>query len=161
MDPLFEAKIQSIINVKQRTKQLEGEDDSDSEAWESDDDEPDVDANEFDEKLQNLDGKETDGTEPKKIKLDVDQESPEAVAKAATAAEMEKARKREMDRVFSETTALPPVGCLDPKEVTQSDLIGVLALVGQTLRPIVVSGPLVLPLLLTWLAQFSMILTCV
>ncbi|KAG0244006.1 Arginyl-tRNA--protein transferase 1 [Mortierella sp. GBA43] len=117
VNPLFEAKVRSIMDTK------DGESESDS--WETDEDDEEVQDNSNDE--------EQGGSEPKKLKLDVDQD----VSDVSSKGKREKARKREMDSVFLETTVLPPIGCLDPEKITEYDLTGVLCLIQQALRPVV------------------------
>ncbi|KAF9572242.1 Arginyl-tRNA--protein transferase 1 [Mortierella alpina] len=153
MDPIFEAKMQTIINRKkgelaaQDTDEDENEDEDggwesvEGEEEEGDDDEHDLDPDEFNNRsLQSLDdssvNEHREGSERKKTKLD----SENACASDKSTREMtEKARKKEMDRLYREVTSTAPPGCLDPKELTIMDMSGVLCLSGKnTLRPVVV-----------------------
>jgi len=154
VDPLFEAKMQTIIDKKkgalaaQDTDQddEDDEDDDGDDGWasvaEEDDDEHDLDPDEFNNRaLQNLDDSAGDdpreGSERKKKKLDIESEAASAKSLQETT---EKARKKKMERVYREITSMPPPGCLDPKKLTIMDLSGVLSLSGKnTLRPVVVS----------------------
>jgi hypothetical protein len=110
MDPLFEAKIQSIAN---RQGYIDASD-SDSE----------------------METEEEDNDAQGQDVCDSNEASPVKERKKSS---REKAKRSEIDRVFRETTALPPVGCLDPKDITESDLISVLSMSHQKLRPVVVS----------------------
>ncbi|KAF9996590.1 Arginyl-tRNA--protein transferase 1, partial [Modicella reniformis] len=139
MDPLFEAKIQSIASKKQGENGYYNDDSDDDDDDDGEGKDGYESLNKFIEKLASrLDDEETDdGSEGKKKDAqDEDRDSLEADTKAATA-KMEKAKKRDMDKVFQETTALPPPGCLDPKEITPDDLISVLCLSEKILRPVV------------------------
>ncbi|KAF9957002.1 Arginyl-tRNA--protein transferase 1 [Mortierella alpina] len=151
MDPLFEAKMQTIIGKKKGALVAEDtdedEDDDDDDEWasveeeeERDDDEHDLDPDEFNNRaLQDLDGSSGDdlreGSERKKKKLDSESEAASAKSLQATT---EKERKKEMERVYREVTSKASPGCLDPKKLTIMDLTGVLSLSGKnTLRPVV------------------------
>ncbi|KAK3812288.1 MAG: arginine-tRNA-protein transferase [Benniella sp.] len=120
MDPLFEAKIQSIANKKQGY----------------------IDTSDCDSEMET---EEEDNDGQGQDMGDSNEASPVRERKKAS---REKAKRSEIDRVFRETTALPPVGCLDPKDVTESDLISVLSMSQQKLRPVVVSDH---PPLQVWL----------
>ncbi|KAF9147361.1 Arginyl-tRNA--protein transferase 1 [Linnemannia schmuckeri] len=159
LDPLFEAKIKSIIDKKQGASSESSHDDDDDDdedgddgegGWGSvdeEDDEFDLDPDEFNARaVDDSDGEVEDfvegGSDRKKKKLNIEHEKGGQVdkakeeAKAAKAAK--KARRKEMDRVFKEVTALPPPGCLTTKDVTQLTLLNVLCLTDKNaLRPIV------------------------
>ncbi|CAO3569189.1 unnamed protein product [Mortierella alpina] len=158
-DPLFEAKMQTIIDKKKgalaekkgalAAQDTDGvdeddEDEDNDDGWasveEEEDDEHDLDPDEFNNRaLQNLDDSAGDDprerSERKKKKLNSESEAPSAKSLQETT---ERARKKEMERVYREITSRPPPGCLDPKKLTIMDLSGVLSLSGKnTLRPVV------------------------
>ncbi|KAF9131764.1 Arginyl-tRNA--protein transferase 1 [Mortierella sp. 14UC] len=155
LDPLFEAKIKTIIDKKKGSSSEsshddddEDEDDEDDEdGWDSvdeEDDEFDLDPDEFnaravddsDDELE--EGFVEGGNDRKKKKLNTEVVSDPAVEEAKAAKAAKKARRKEMNRVFKEITALPPPGCLDKKDVTQMTLLDVLCLTDKNaLRPIV------------------------
>ncbi|KAI8598068.1 arginine-tRNA-protein transferase [Dissophora ornata] len=137
VNPLFEAKIQSIVDNRTGAGSYDdGDDDDDDDEedgdWENidenEDEENDLDPDDFEDRaVENED--ENDG-ERKRKKLNSEGEQQRSEKKE---------KKREMERVFREITSLPPPGCLDPKEVTTMDLISVLCLAdGSVLRPVVV-----------------------
>lgn len=159
---MFEAKIQSIIDKKKGAPSKSSNDDDDDDededgdddedGWDSvdeEDDEFDLDPDEFNARaVDNSDDEVEDfvegGSDRKKKKLNTEHEKSgeidkaEEEVKAAKAAK--KARRKQMDRVYKEITALPGPGCLDPKDVTQLTLLNVLCLTDKNaLRPIVVS----------------------
>ncbi|KAG0220196.1 Arginyl-tRNA--protein transferase 1 [Mortierella sp. NVP41] len=149
LNPLFEAKIQTIIDKKKGSLEaiqddVDDDDEDDEDGWDSvdeDDDEFDLDPDEFNARaVDNSDDELTglaDGeSERKKKKLNKEEDAAAKEAKAAKA--VKKARQKEMDKVYREITALPPPGCLDTKDVTQITLVNVLCLTDKNaLRPIV------------------------
>ncbi|KAG0066537.1 Arginyl-tRNA--protein transferase 1 [Linnemannia elongata] len=160
LDPLFEAKIQSIIDKKKGAPSKSSNDDEDDDededgdddedGWDSvdeEDDEFDLDPDEFNARaVDNSDDEVEDfvegGSDRKKKKLNTEHEKSgevdkaEEEVKAAKAAK--KARRKQMDRVYKEITALPGPGCLDPKDITQLTLLNVLCLTDKNaLSPIV------------------------
>ncbi|KAF9960777.1 Arginyl-tRNA--protein transferase 1 [Mortierella alpina] len=154
MDPLFEAKMQTIIDKKKgalvHDTDEDDEDEDDDDGWasveeeEDNDDEHDLDPDEFNDRaLQSPDHSAGDdvqeGSERKKKKLGEESEGGKpASSEKSTKGTAEKARKKEMDRVYREVTLTPPPGCLDPNGLTIMDLSGVLSLSGKnTLRPVV------------------------
>jgi hypothetical protein len=157
---LFEAKIKTIANKKSHASSgsshddsEEDEDDDDAEdGWGSvdeEDDEFDLDPDEFNARAVDDSGDEPEegfverGNDRKKKKLNtgaVSDPAAEEVKAAEAAKTAKKAHRKEMDRVFKKITALPPPGCLDKKNVTQTTLLNVLCLTDKNvLRPVVVS----------------------
>ncbi|KAG0302833.1 Arginyl-tRNA--protein transferase 1 [Dissophora globulifera] len=151
MNPLLEAKIQSIIDKKKGSSSKSDSDNSenDDDDWESmdevdddddDEDDKDLDPDAFDDNAIDNSGDEakTDsqgGGNRKKTKLDLES-SESSTVKAAE----ERAHRRAMSEAFRQTTRLPPPGCLDPQDVAMSDLVAVLCLSGKNeLRPVVVT----------------------
>jgi hypothetical protein len=158
-NPMFEAKIQSITKHKQGQTNLSDHDDEDDEEedddeWDSvdEDDEEghDLDADDFiDKTVHDSDEDDEQGggdRKKKKTEDNIVSESngsfEELAGQKAMAASLEREKKREMNRVFNATTALPPPGCSDPKKIVDSDLYGVLSLTDKhAVRPFVVSIP--------------------
>ncbi|KAG0051072.1 Arginyl-tRNA--protein transferase 1 [Gryganskiella cystojenkinii] len=150
-DPVFEAKMQTIVNKKQGqpAQNDEGDidddddDDNDDDDWDSvdeDDEEYDLDPDKFnDNAARDSDDENSQGGNERKKKK-TEETAPEEAKGRADEKTLERERKREMNRVYKKTTALPPPGCLDPKTVVDSDLFGVLTLTDKNaLRPIVVT----------------------
>ncbi|KAF9315504.1 Arginyl-tRNA--protein transferase 1 [Podila horticola] len=141
LDPLFEAKIQSIIRKKKGMADSDDDidEDDDDDGWSSvdndneDGEEHNLDPDEFNEKplkgdlLADENSDEVKASESKEIKE----------TEEATAAASEKEKRRRMDKVFKEICQLPPPGCLDATQVSADDLENVYCLSGQsTLIPI-------------------------
>ncbi|KAF9186190.1 Arginyl-tRNA--protein transferase 1 [Haplosporangium sp. Z 767] len=150
VNPLFEEKIRAIINNKKGDPPMTTNDDED-EDWDSVDDDDDdeeysLDSDELEDKdLETLNdeggdnGKSGDGKGRKKTKLNHEDRLDNKTA--AVAAAKEKERRREIERVYNQTTAMTPPGCMNPNEVTMMDLTGVLCLTSQNvLRPIIVTN---------------------
>ncbi|KAG0077816.1 Arginyl-tRNA--protein transferase 1 [Podila epicladia] len=141
LDPLFEAKVQSIIRKKKGMADSDDDidEDNDDDGWSS------VDDDDEDGEEQNLD---PDQFNEKALKGDLlaDENVDEAKAsetkgskgtKEVSAADSEKDKKRKMDKIFKEICRLPPPGCQDATQVTADDLENVFCLSGQsTLIPI-------------------------
>lgn len=159
-DPMFEAKIQTIANQKQGQTNLidhdndDEDDEDDDDEWDSvdEDDEEghDLDPDDFiDKTVQDSDEDGSQGGSDRKKKKTEDNAVPESsesfenlADEKATAASLEREKKREMNRIFRATTALPPPGCSDPKKIVDSDLYNVLSLTDRNaVRPLVVSIP--------------------
>ncbi|KAG0013412.1 Arginyl-tRNA--protein transferase 1 [Entomortierella chlamydospora] len=140
MNPLFEAKMKSIINHKrgQPENDYDSEDyEDDIEDWESVDEEDEEDENSDDNSdKEEEEGGEGEGSEDqgkrKKKRLDTTDE--ERRKKAAEAAERQ--RKKEIEKAFVETLALPPPGCLNTKDITDEDVKSILCLVRQRVVPV-------------------------
>lgn len=158
MDPLFEAKIKSIIDKKQGASSESSHDDDDDDddedgedgedGWGSvddEDDEVDLDPDEFnaravDDSDDNVEDLVEGGSDRKKKKLNTEHDKSGQVSRADQEAKAaKKVQRKEMDRVFKEITSLPSPGCLDTKDVTPMTLLNVLCLDKNALRPVVVS----------------------
>lgn len=143
-NPLFEAKIQTIVNRKKGKPVSSSEnDDDDDDEWDSvDEDEEylDQDLDDFiDKTVQDNEEEGSQGGSDRKKKKTEDNAA-DIVAQRDDEKSMKREKKREMDRVYKEITALPPPGCLNPKEIVDSDLYEVLSLTeSNALRSIVVS----------------------
>ncbi|KAF9928058.1 Arginyl-tRNA--protein transferase 1 [Linnemannia zychae] len=155
MDPLFEAKIKSITDKKQgssssrdRNDSDDDSDDDDDDGWASVDeegDEFDLDPDEFcaraiDNSDDDLEDSREGESDRKKKKLNTEQDADKQTEdKTKAAAKAEKAaRRKAMDKIYSEITAMPSPGCLDMKKVTLSMLMNVLCLTDKhVLCPVV------------------------
>ncbi|KAK3842281.1 MAG: arginine-tRNA-protein transferase [Linnemannia gamsii] len=155
LDPLFEAKIKTIVDQKKGMSSEsshddgdeDDDDDDDEDGWDSvneEDDEFDLDPDEFNARAVDNSDDELEcfvegGSDRKKKKLNNKELAVDpAVEEAKAAKAAKKAQRKEMDRVYREITALPPPGCLDTNDVTQLTLLNVLCLTGKNaLRPIV------------------------
>jgi len=142
-NPLFEAKIQTIVNRKQGKPASSDEDDNDDDEWDSvdeDDETSDQDLVDFiDKTVQDSDEEGSQGGSDRKKKKTEDN-AVETVTQPADEKSIKREQKREMNRIYKEITSLPPPGCLNPKEIVDSDLYEVLSLTANNaLRPIVVS----------------------
>ncbi|KAI9232798.1 hypothetical protein MVEG_08055 [Podila verticillata NRRL 6337] len=133
LNPLFEAKIQSIIRKKKGMADSDDDiDEDDDDSWasvdESDDDgEEQLDPDQFNKNPLKGDTLADENVDESKASA---MEGKEEVKKVAVVSEKEK--KRKMDKVFKEICQLPPPGCLDAAQVTADDLENVFCLSGQT-----------------------------
>ncbi|GJJ72989.1 arginyl-tRNA---protein transferase [Entomortierella parvispora] len=130
-DPLFEAKIRTIVSCKKGMPASSGDDDIDDDEWDSiDEDDQDL-ADFVDKTVQDSDEEGSQGgTDRKKKKTENSASDKKSIER----------KQKEMDRIYKETTALPPPGCMNPKEIVDSDLYEVLALTENNApRPIVVT----------------------
>ncbi|KAF9357660.1 Arginyl-tRNA--protein transferase 1 [Mortierella sp. AD094] len=134
MNPLFEAKMKSIIDHKrgQPANNDDSEDyEDDIDDWESvdeeDDEDEDGDDNSNDEEEREGQGKR------KKKRLDTPSEDHEEKTAEAQA---ERQKKKDIEKAFLETLALPPPGCLDPKDITNEDVQSIFCLVKRQLLPV-------------------------
>ncbi|KAF9430488.1 Arginyl-tRNA--protein transferase 1 [Podila epigama] len=154
MDPLFEAKIQAIINKKKGTK-ADGNDSNDTNDDDEDNDDGwtsvDDDDDDNDDVATKGQGQELDPDQfnAKALKGDLLPEesagqSLDSAAReqAATDGEdvrpdTEKEKKRMMNKVFKDVSQQPPPGCLDATTVMADDLENVYCMSGQsTLVPV-------------------------
>ncbi|ORZ12027.1 arginine-tRNA-protein transferase [Lobosporangium transversale] len=171
MNPLFEAKVKTIIEKKKGSPSSDSSEDedevendsdgTDADEWESVDEDGEDEYEDSgsdginnkaprDSNNESESGKGT-GNERKKKRLSklttgIEAETESSIEKSASeATEKEtavaaKKQSREMKRVFRETIKQPPPGCLDPKDLTQYDLAGVLCLTNSnTLRPVLMT----------------------
>ncbi|KAG0016564.1 Arginyl-tRNA--protein transferase 1 [Podila clonocystis] len=141
LDPLFEAKVQSISRKKKGMADSDDDIDEDDEddGWSSLDDENEdgeeqnLDPDQFNENA--LKGDLLADENVDEVRASKSRESKETDEVSAAASEKDKRRK--MDKVFKEISQLPPPGCLDATQVSADDLENVFCLSGQsTLIPI-------------------------
>ncbi|KAF9382875.1 Arginyl-tRNA--protein transferase 1 [Podila verticillata] len=133
LNPLFEAKIQSITRKKKGMADSDDDiDEDDDDSWASvDEDDGDgeeqLDPDQFNENALKGDTPADENVNEAKATAKEGKEEKEKVAVVS-----EKEKKRKMNKVFKEISQLPPPGCLDAAQVTADDLENVFCLSGQT-----------------------------